>query len=261
MLLHELQRTIARGILTDRPEALAAIVREDGLAFHKRLQVYRNNTIISLTEALSTTFPVVSALVGERFFGFAAKTYISDSPPVAPRLAEYGGGFAAFLAAFEPAGTIPYLADVAALEWAMNEAHHAPDDAALTPQDLSAVPQENAASLVLQLRRSCRLLHSEYRVDRLWQAHQPGGSLQDLAIDGDCHLLVYRPQEDVEIMTLDAAGFALLTRVGEGATLEAAYEAAAKIDPAFDLSAALGFHLMRGVFGGFAIPKAEYETQ
>jgi len=256
MQLRELQQTIARGILADQPEALAAIVREDGLAFDKRLQVYRNNTIISLTEALRTTFPVVSALVGEKFFGYAAKAFISGHPPQAPRLAEYGGGFAAFLTAFEPARTLPYLADVAALEWAMNEAHHAPDDTALTPENLAVVPPENSAALVLALRRSCRLLHSNYRVDRLWQAHQPSGSLQDLAIDGDCHLLVYRSHDDAEMMALDAAGFALLSRIGEGVTLEAAYESAAAIDPAFDLSGALGAYLTRGVFGGYAIPQA-----
>jgi hypothetical protein len=256
MQLHELQQTIARSILADRPEALAAIVREDGLAFDKRLQVYRNNTIISLTEALRATYPVVAALVGEKFFGFAAKAFISGDPPQAPRLAEYGGGFAAFLATFESARTLPYLADVAALEWAMNEAHHALDDVALTPQDLSTVPQENAPSIVLELRRSCRLLQSKYRIDRLWQAHQPGGSLQDLAIDGDCHLLVYRPQDDVEMMTLDAVGFALLSRIGEGATLEAAYETAAGIDPVFDLSGALGIHLTRSVFGSYAVPES-----
>jgi hypothetical protein len=71
--LHELQRTIARGILADAPAPLAGTIREDGLPFDKRLQVYRNNTFISLTEALTATYPVVSALVGERFFAAAAK--------------------------------------------------------------------------------------------------------------------------------------------------------------------------------------------
>jgi hypothetical protein len=58
------------------------------------------------------------------------------------------------------------------------------------------------------------------------------------------------------MMTLDAAGFALLSRIGEGASLEAAYEAAAMIDPAFDLSGALGIHLTRGVFGGYTVPQS-----
>ncbi len=80
--------------------------------------------------------------------------------------------------------------------------------------------------------------------------------MQDLAIDGDCRLLVYRPQDDVEMMTLDAAGFVLLSRISEGVSLEAAYEAAAMIDPAFDLSAALGIHLTRGVFSGYAVSES-----
>ncbi|HEY7687874.1 MAG TPA: hypothetical protein VH835_04250, partial [Dongiaceae bacterium] len=144
--------------------------------------------------------------------------------------------------------------DMARLEWAMNDAYHASDDAGLTPQALSSVPQEQYAALSFQLRESCRLLRSAFRVDRIWKAHQPGHSLEGLEIAGDCHLLVYRPALEVEIMTLDAPGFALLSQLAAGATLEAAYESAAAIDAAFDLTAALGTHLARGTFSGFALP-------
>jgi len=252
--LHELQRTIARGILADEAAALADVIREDGLPFDKRLQVYRNNTFISLTEALKATYPVVSALVGEKFFGAAAKAHIAAQPPRAPRLVEFGGGFSDFLGAFEPARSLPYLPDVARLEWAINEAYHAPDDSGLTPQSLSSVAQDQFPSVSFKLRSSGRLFHARYRIDRLWRAHQPGGSLEGLDINGDCHLLVYRPSGDVELMTLDAAGFALLWEIGRGATLEAAYAAAAAIDPAFDLTSALGTHLTRGVFSQFSLP-------
>jgi len=44
----------------------------------------------------------------------------------AAALAEYGDGFADFLAGFAPAQSLPYLADVARLEWAINAAYHAP---------------------------------------------------------------------------------------------------------------------------------------
>jgi Putative DNA-binding domain len=252
--LHELQQTIARGILAEQVDPLAGIIREDGLPFDKRLQVYRNNTIISLTEALKATYPVVSALVGEQFFAFAAKSCIAAYPPRVPRLIEYGAEFADFLAGFAPAQSLPYLPDMARLEWAINEAYHAPDDSGVTPQSLSAVPQEQFAAVSFKLRSSGRLLHARYRVDRLWRAHQPGGSLEGLEIAGDCHLLIYRPAADVEMMMLDAAGFALLTRIAGGATLESAYEAATSKDPAFDLTAALGAHLTRGTFNGFSLP-------
>jgi len=252
--LHELQQTIARGILAEQVDPLAGVIREDGLPFDKRLQVYRNNTIISLTEALKATYPVVSALVGEQFFTFAAKSCIEAHPPRVPRLAEYGAEFADFLAGLAPAQSLPYLPDVARLEWSINEAYHAPDDTGLTPQSLSKVPQEQFAAVSFKLRSSGRLLHAEYRVDRLWRAHQPGSSLEGLDIAGDCHLLVYRPAGDVELMTLDAAGFALLSEIDRGAPLEAAYTVAAAVDPAFNLTAALGTHLTLGVFGAFSLP-------
>jgi hypothetical protein len=252
--LHELQQTIARGILAEQVEPLASVIREDGLPFDKRLQVYRNNTIISLTEALEATYPVVSALVGEVFFAFAAKSYIVAQPPRVPRLAEYGAEFADFLAGFAPAQSLPYLPEVARLEWAINEAYHAPDDIGLAPQNLSSVSPEQYAALTFTLRTSCRLLHSPYRVDRIRRAHQPGGSLEGLETAGECHLLVYRPAADVELMSLDPAGFALLSKIGGGATLEAAFEAAASEHSAFDLTAALGTHLTRGTFSGFFLP-------
>jgi hypothetical protein len=253
--LRELQQTVARGILADELGALAGAIVEDGIAFDKRLQVYRNNTFISLTEALMATYPVVAALVGEKFFAFAAHNFIAADPPRAPRLAEYGGGFGDFLADFEPARTLPYLSDVARLEWAMNDAHHAADDRVLMAQDLAAVPPESSGALILKLHASCRLLRPARRVDRLWLAHQPGGSLESLDIDGVCHLLVYRPQAEVEMMTLDAAGFALLAAVRTGATLEAAFTSAIAIDPAFDLAGTLSALLARGVFAGFRLPE------
>jgi hypothetical protein len=252
--LHELQQTIARSILADEAAALAGAIRENGLPFDQRLQIYRNNTFISLCEALKASYPVVSALVGEKFFAIAAKGYIAAQPPRAPRLTEYGAGFVDFLAAFEPARSLPYLPDMARLEWLINEAFHAPDDTGLMPQSLSSVAQDQFPWMSFKLRSSGRLFHARYRIDRLWRAHRPGGALEGLDIRGDCHLLIYRPGGEVELMTLDAAGFALLSNIDRGATLETAYAAAAAIDPAFDLTTALGTHLTRGVFGRFSMP-------
>jgi hypothetical protein len=250
--LPELQRRVAAGILGDDNGALADLIRGDGLPFDKRLQIYRNNTLISLTEALKSTFPTVAALVGEPFFAFAAKAFIRDQPPRAPRLSEYGDGFAGFLAGFAPAQSLPYLPDVARLEWAVNAAYHAPDDRPLDPRRLAAVPQERYPALAFALRASCRLLRSPYPVDSLWKAHQPGGSLEGLDVAaGGCNLLVFRPAAEVEFMTLDGAGFAFLTALAGGGKLEQAYEAAAAVDPAFDLIAALGAHLGRGTFADF----------
>src|SRR5215471_6617276 len=118
--LRDLQDAMTVSVLRSADAPLAALVRADGIAFDGRLKVYRNNTFSSLTAALKDSFPVVCQLVDERFFGYAAQEYIRTHPPRAPRLAEYGEDFADFLAGFEPARRLPYLSDVARLEWAIN---------------------------------------------------------------------------------------------------------------------------------------------
>ena len=54
-------------------------------------------------------------------------------------LAEYGADFPAFIAGYEAARDLPYLADIARLDWALNLAFHAPPGGRLQAADLSAV--------------------------------------------------------------------------------------------------------------------------
>jgi hypothetical protein len=248
--LRELQAAVADSVLHAADGPLAAMIREDGIGFDRRLQVYRNNTFSSLTAALKDNFPVVCQLVDERFFGYAARDYIRAHPPTAPRLAEYGGDFADFLAGFEPARHLTYLPDVARLEWAINEAYHAAEAPRLDPARIAALPQERYAALRFVPHPSCRLFASRFPIDRIWQAHQPGGDLEtriDLSSCG-CRLLIDRNDGDIRFLGLDAAGFAFAEAVLTASPLQEAYEAAAAVAADFDLIGALGTHLARGTF-------------
>jgi len=251
--LRDLQGALAASVLEGADAALAPIVRADGIGFEGRLQVYRNNTFSSLTAALKDSFPVVCQLVDERFFGYAAQEYIRARPPHAPRLAEYGGDFGDFLAGFVPVRHLAYLPDVARLEWAVNAAYHAADAPKLDPARIATVPQDHYPQLKFVPHPSAQLFASESPVDRIWQAHQPGGDLEtkiDLS-SGGCRLLIDRHEQDIRFLALDAAGFALAAALCAGVSLQEAYEKAAAVDGAFDLIAALSTHLARGTFADF----------
>ncbi|MGH6959563.1 MAG: HvfC/BufC family peptide modification chaperone, partial [Dongiaceae bacterium] len=203
------------------------------------------------------------SLVDERFFSYAADAFIRDRPPRAPCLSEYGAEFADFLAAFPATQSLKYLPDVARLEWAINEAYFAPDAPALDPVRIAAVPQDRYAGLIFVAHPSCRLIASAYPVDRIWQAHQPGGDIES-GIDpaaGGCRLLVHRQGIDVRMMALDAAGFAFAAAILARRPLQQAYEAAAAIDEAFNLTGALSTHLTRGTFSESGDPADMGETR
>ncbi|MBX6323250.1 MAG: putative DNA-binding domain-containing protein, partial [Rhodospirillaceae bacterium] len=185
--LRELQAAFRAAILAGEEDALLPLVRPDGLSPRQRLAVYRNNTFMSLADALAANFPVVRRLVGESFFRGAARAFIRERPPRRPCLAEYGDGFADFLAAFPPARALPYLADVARLEWAVGACERAPERPALDPQALGAVPPEERAGLRLRLDEACRLVESPFPIDRIWMANQPerdGEEVIDLGCGG-----------------------------------------------------------------------------
>ncbi len=93
----------------------------------RRFGVYRNNVIVSLVGALGDTFPVVKQLVGDEFFAAMAGVHVRAHPPTSPVLAHYGEGFADWLASFAPAQSLPYLPDMARLEFARLKALHAAD--------------------------------------------------------------------------------------------------------------------------------------
>src|SRR5574338_1556162 len=125
--LREIQSSLRIALLGGDEEPACTWLRGDRLEPVARGAIYRHHVVATLTAALRATFPVVCRLVDERFFAYAADRYIQTDPPSGPCLFEYGAGFADFLAEFRACRSLPYLADVARLEWAMQRALHAPD--------------------------------------------------------------------------------------------------------------------------------------
>src|SRR5439155_26661008 len=120
--------------------ALVPTTRGDGLDPAARLRIHRNHAFATLGAVLEGTFPVVCRLVDKRFFAYAAHEYLREHPPHSRCLVEYGAGFPDFLAGFEPCKKLPYLADVARFEWALNIATTVRKATSLQAETLAAVP-------------------------------------------------------------------------------------------------------------------------
>src|SRR5438105_2439265 len=125
--LHELQRAVYHSLMERDGGGIATYVREDGVAAVDRLRIYRNTFYCTLTNALRLSYPAVHRLVGVDFFEAVAQAFIGAQPLRSAYLDEYGSGFPDFLARFPAATSVPYLFDVAQLEWAVTRALHAPD--------------------------------------------------------------------------------------------------------------------------------------
>jgi hypothetical protein len=224
---------------------LLAMIEEGGLRPEARLQIYRNHVILTLTEALKATFPVVCRLVDERFFRYAANEYIGESLPSRPCLAEYGGSFPDFLATFPPCRELVYLADVARLEWAINLALHAEAaDAADRPALCSSDP-------VLTIHPSLQLVASQWPIERIWRANQPDGDDDEIIdLDRGARLLVFRRDDRVVIIGIEESAYAFADGIAHGARLEEAIRAARRTAPGFNSAAALDLLFTEGLIVG-----------
>jgi Putative DNA-binding domain len=257
--LRDMQAAFRRALLAEDETALAALV-EGGEA---RIDVHRNNFFASLGEVLRDSFPSVCRLVDERFFAYAAHEFIRRHPPERAVLAEYGGGFADFLADFPPCRHLTYLADVARLEWLMCVAATAADAAPLSAAALAGVAAEATPLLRLMLHPALGLLASPFPIDRIWRANRRGAVLDETPIDlaaGGIRLEISRAGSEMVMRALDAPGFAFRQALRHGGTLEAAATAALAYDPAFDLAGALGGLFREGAVIGVTHPSAGCEA-
>lgn len=247
--LRDVQLGFAQALFDAEDGGFDRHIRTNRLSGKRRLQVYRNNMLISLTEALRALYPVIYRLVGDGFFRYAAARYIRCHPSASGNLHDFGGRFADFLRTFEPASSLAYLPDVASLEWAYHQVFHADGHPPLDRAALSRIPEDRYGELAFRLHPASRLLTSNYPILRIWQVNQEdytGDQTVDLAEGGVRLLVIRRDNLDIEIHALEEGEFALLQTLAEGDSLATACEHALNAQADFDLTTELGKHITRG---------------
>ena len=216
----------------------------------ERLAIYHRSARANRVAALAAVYPVVRRLVGESFFEEAAASHVLAHPPRSGDLNAYGASFAAFLQDYPHARDLPYLADIARLEWAMHESRHSPDGDALDYLALGAVPPADVGSVRIRLRPSVRLVASSYPVLAIWEANQVGRDGTADLDRGEERVVVRRmPALDVAAIAPGPAEWIVLEAFARGATVaQAARECA---DRGLELEPALASLALLEVLGGF----------
>lgn len=195
--LRSLQATFARAVLEREYIPAAGVFGEHGLSARQRLDVYHNQARLAEAGALEAVYPAVRRLLGDDYFANMAVLYGRRYPLSQGDLRLFGEHLAEFVARFQPLHSLPYIADVARLEWCWHQSHHAPQ----APSDASA---SNGTHLCLAPH--VRLLQSPFPVASIWDfalREHPDGTVR-LNIDGigPEHVLIMRPTLDVEVWTL-----------------------------------------------------------
>ena len=233
--------SVLAGLQRDFMESLFAT----GAPRRAGLEVYRRNVLANLGAALAATYPVVRRLVGDAFFDEAARQFASRTPSTSGDLHEYGAGFGQFLGAYPHAQSLPYLPDVACLEWLCHESYHASDAQPFDFAALARVDPSRQGAIRFVLAPAARLMRSPHPVVAIWEANQPGRDGTPDAPQESEWVLVRREENAVRVACIAPCDWEFLARIGAGATLEEAGS-----------STALARYVAEGVIAGFAPPAA-----
>ena len=247
--LGRLQSDFAEAVLGGDGRAFTnRLSGEPGLA-QRRLALYRDAILANRAGALRAAFPVVARLVGDAYFDEAARLYGEAVPPACADLNCHGATFPAFLATYSHAADMPWLADVAKLEWAWQESLAAADAPGLDFAALALVPEGEQAHLRFHLHPSVRLVRSAWPVLSIWEANQPERDGSPDRDEGADAVIVWREEQRVRLALLSPAEAAFVDGLARGLALEEAAGAGDGGDFAAMLPR-LGAH---GMLCGFSI--------
>ena len=238
------------GDLAQRQQAFAAALFDPardvpdfkGEHLPERVGLYRGNLTVTWDKTLSNAYPVVRQLVGGEFFRALSRAYGMAHPSDSPDLNHFGAHFAAFLADFPHVAELPYLPDMARLEWLLHRAYYAADAATV---EAAALTPETFESARFTVHPACSLFASEWAVVPLWLAHRTDGDTAPFpqSMQAPSRALIARPQFDVRLYCLDRAAEAALRALGEGVRMGDALDLAFAVAPGFDLAANLALWL------------------
>jgi hypothetical protein len=220
----------------DDVEAARRLTPGPRLTALERFEIYRGSYHARLVECLADDYPVLQHALGEGAFDALCRCYITRHPSRGPNLNAFGGILPSFCR-FEAAEPFPgrtFVADLAALEWAIVEVIHAPCGEPLTLEGLGHIPASAWADAYLEAHAAVRLMRFDHPVNAYFQAVRDGA---DAAWPSPCAsaIAIYRSGATVWRMDLTEPMFdvlsALLAREPLGASLERAQRAFASVDP------------------------------
>ncbi|HJY85004.1 MAG TPA: DNA-binding domain-containing protein [Candidatus Binatia bacterium] len=136
----------------------------------ERIAIYAQMYYTRLLEVLREDFPQVAAILGCERFAEVARTYLACHPSTHPSLRNLGRHFAAFLDTRPEVASLPFLRDLARLEWARGEVFDAPDAEPLRLAHLHGFSPDEWPALRFQLIPAFQVLHSDWPVHEIWAA-------------------------------------------------------------------------------------------
>lgn len=240
-----------------------AVVKGDGAAAMTRLagrgdvayrlSIHQRHFEASLVTVLAGRYPTLEWLLGSAFLTAAAAAFARAHPPARPCMAEYGEAFPGFVAARPEVRSMPWLADVGALEWHLGAVAVEVSRPAVPLAAFAAFDNVDLEAVGIALQPGLRYLEAGWPVDALVKLRLAGDPPERLDFRPETVCLEIRgARGDFAIKRLAPAALAFRATLAAGCPLADALAAGSARAAAFDPGAALAALFAEGLVTGIA---------
>lgn len=223
--LAELQRwmkfQIQPGASSDSRSALASTLNpQAGDPGIDRLAVYAGGYLARFQAALDEVYEAAHHVLGHRAFGQLAAAYARTVRSTDYNLSRVGRHLPEFLRTAPVTEQLPFLPDLAWLEWRVAEAFHAAQQPPFDPQRLAGLSPSAWERLQVVFQPSVALVASAWPIRDIWQARtQPAAAVNVDLVNRPQRVLVFREGLRVRCELIEPAQALLLTELLPGRPL------------------------------------------
>ena len=182
----------------------------------ERVRVYVEAYRLRLLEVLQDNYTGLHGLLGDEQFDQMGRAYIDAHPSTHPSVRWFSRHLESFLKRAEPYGEHPYLAEMAAFEWAQGLVFDAADQPIAGLESLASVPPDAWAGLRFALHAAVQRLDMHWNVAQVWQALEAGETPELERSDAPLPWLLWRAELLSHWRSLNADEAWALDAVREG---------------------------------------------
>lgn len=221
MKIKQLQRQFSDTLLYKNDQIAQQIKPKKAFTSNDLLQIYRNNFVMGVTEALSATYQHTLSLVGETFFNAVARQFILSHPPQENNMMTYGKGFSEYLHDLEQLKELPYVAEMARFEWLLEQTTNKKlQTFSLDIEQLKLIPTDQLENIVFQIATQVSLFSSKQNIQHLYDMIIRQ-QIQETDLNQICYLALKKQENfSVELISLSEAEFLLLQQIMQQKTME-----------------------------------------
>lgn len=135
-----------------------------------RLKIYRHNLVVTLTQVLCQTFPVVEKIVSKYIFQNISRQYIYTFPAKDHDFNLYGESLPGFLHQHSETAKYPFIFDLAQLEWIWAQCQIVHEERIISAGNFIKKLNADPHKSFFELRRSSLTLATSYSIFELWKS-------------------------------------------------------------------------------------------